>query len=201
MPSRSGPRKPLPPLTWWSTMRWATVAPLLPGPGTLAVEFGCGLGAYGARFARRFATYQGIEPDQDSANVARSRVEPFGGQIIADPTGLAHGSAGLVCAFEVLEHLPDDRQALAEWVQYAAPGATVIVSVPAEPERFGPWDERVGHYRRYSSADLADLLRAAGLTSVEARHYGFPFGYALEFARNTIARRRRTADLDVPFDK
>lgn len=198
----SSPRPTLPPLTWWGTMRWAAVAPHLPkDPDTVAVEFGCGLGAYGARFAARYPRYVGVEPDPTSAAVAQARVAPFSGEIVASASGLEPASAQFVCAFEVLEHLQDDRGVLIEWLRTAADGALVIVSVPAEPDRFGPWDEKVGHYRRYSRESMTELLSGAGLQPLLVQHYGYPFGYALETARNFIARREaaraRNATMEV----
>lgn len=191
----------LPPLTWWSTMRWATVEPYLPEDREISiVEFGCGLGAYGARFASMYRMYTGIEPDATSAEVARARVTPFGGEVRGEVGGLPPASVDLICAFEVLEHLEDDRGALVEWVRAAAPGALVIVSVPAEPDRFGEWDEKVGHYRRYSREGMTELLRSVDLEPIEVRQYGYPFGYALETARNLIARRQVAAARNAPME-
>lgn len=184
----------LPPLTWWATMRWAAVAPLLP-PGRPAkvVELGCGLGAFGARLARAYGDYVGVEPDPGSAAVARARVAPWSGQVVPGIDDLP-AAAELICAFEVLEHLPDDVAELRRWCRLAAPGALVAISVPAEPERYGAWDERVGHYRRYTREGVAAMLRASGVEPVTVTQYGYPFGYALEGARNAVARR---ADDDV----
>jgi hypothetical protein len=66
----------------------------------------------------------------------------------------------------------------------------VLVSVPADPNRFGPADELAGHMRRYSSEDLAALLESAGLEVLSIERYGFPLGVALETGRNAIAARR-----------
>jgi len=193
---------PLPPLTWWATLRWAAVTPLLPADrDTTVVEVGCGLGAFGARFAARYAGYVGVEPDAASAAVARGRVTPRSGVVVPDVAAVAEGSAGMLCAFEVLEHLSDDVAELRRWCRLAAPGALVVVSVPAEPERYGPWDERVGHYRRYTREGMAGVLRAAGVEPVAVTHYGYPFGYALERARNTIARRGAGEVTGVPMER
>ncbi len=189
---------PLPPLTFWGAMRWDLVRTLLPSRLGGVVEYGCGQGSFGARLAARSAAYVGIEPAAASADVARSRVTPFGGTVVPrweDPANpVTPADVELLCAFEVLEHIEDDERALQGWVAPLVPGTRVIVSVPAEPERFGPWDENVGHFRRYSSDGLTDLLASAGLVGARAAHYGYPFGYALEGARNAIARRRPVDD-------
>lgn len=184
----------LPPLTFWGAMRWDVVRTLLPAHLGTVVEYGCGQGGFGARLAARADRYVGVEPAAASAAVAHARVAPHGGVVVPDwddaDNPARTGPVDLVCAFEVLEHIEDDTGVLASWVARLGPGTRVIVSVPAEPERFGPWDENVGHYRRYDVARLTEVLTSAGLTDARAQHYGFPFGYALETARNAIARRR-----------
>lgn len=193
----------LPPLTWWSTMRWDVVSRALPtSRAASVVEMGCGMGAFGARLAARFDSYRGVEPAPESAQVARERVAPFGGTVVASAAELdpAH-PADLLCAFEVLEHIEDDSAALRDWVQHLRPGGRVVVSVPGEPDRFGPWDEKVGHYRRYSAEQLADLFADAGLRTIGVPYYGYPFGYALETARNLLAKRQEAQLRDVPMDQ
>jgi SAM-dependent methyltransferase len=95
-----------------------------------------------------------------------------------------------VCAFEVLEHIDDDRAALAQWVGRLAPGGTLLLSTPAGPRRMGPHDVIAGHFRRYSADGLGELARGVGLVDVRVVHVGFPVGYALEAVRNAAASRR-----------
>lgn len=67
----------------------------------------------------------------------------------------------MVCAFEVLEHIEDDKEALAERVTDVRPGGQLVLSVPAFQERFEPMDRHAGHFRRYSPEELT---RATGRT-------------------------------------
>jgi SAM-dependent methyltransferase len=96
----------------------------------------------------------------------------------------------MVCAFEVLEHLEDDAKALATWASLLQPGGWLLVSVPAHQDRFGPWDDLVGHFRRYDPAAMTALLVQAGFGQIDIRLYGFPLGYLTEPARNVVAKRR-----------
>ncbi len=72
----------------------------------------------------------------------------------------------VVCSFEVLEHLEDDAAALAGWATFIKPGGHLIMSVPGFAERFGPMDENVGRFRRYSPADLRERICSATACSV-----------------------------------
>jgi SAM-dependent methyltransferase len=62
-----------------------------------------------------------------------------------------------VLALDVIEHIDDDRAALARIATLVRPGGVAIVSVPALPELFSCFDEVQQHRRRY----LPHSLRAA----------------------------------------
>lgn len=81
-------------------------------------------------------------------------------------------SFDLICALDILEHVADDAGALAELARVAAPGATVLLSVPLHPEYWTPFDDLVGHYRRYPPEQLAALLAAHGLEVAQSAVFG-----------------------------
>lgn len=161
------------------------------------LEVGCGQGALAVLLAQRF-DYVGFEPDEASFRVAQDRLRLVGrGRVVnAALPEVPEREYDLVGAFEVLEHLADDAQALAAWTRWLRPGGRLLLSVPAHPRRYGPADEYVGHYRRYSREGLEALLLRAGLSEPRIVAYGFPLGYVLEWGRNLILGRRlrRTSD-------
>jgi SAM-dependent methyltransferase len=181
----------MPPLAPLARLRWSVVEPRLREMAPESVlEVGCGLGGFGARVARR-GRYLGVEPDDMSFATARARVEASGGRVVHGMLAdVAEGPFDLVCAFEVLEHIEDDRSALAEWVDRIGPGGWLLLSVPAGPDRFGPSDRAAGHFRRYSPDHLVDLVGEAGLTDVQVTYYGWPLGYVTEGVRGRIAARK-----------
>jgi SAM-dependent methyltransferase len=181
-----------PPLAPRARLRWSVVSRLVAGLAPQSIlELGCGLGGVGVRLAR-IARYTAVEPDEQSWMVAQGRIAPVGGEVIHGdhhkaPTDRQYD---LVCAFEVLEHIADDAAALADWLPLVRPGGHLLLSVPSDPQRFGPWDTLVGHYRRYSAAELAQRLDEAGATEVVLRHYAWPLGYLLDGVRDRMARGR-----------
>lgn len=179
---------PLAPNAW---LRFDTIGRMMP-PGVKDVlEVGCGQGAVGARLAQRYE-YLGVEQDESSYNVARQRVAAMGrGEVrLSSFSDLGDEKFDLVCAFEVLEHIEDDEAALEEWASRLRPGGWLLLSVPAHQRRFGPWDELVGHFRRYDPEEMTALLRDRGFTDIDLRQYGMPLGYLLEAGRNVIGKRR-----------
>ena len=179
-----------PPLPPNAALRWDIVRARVDQASPQSVlELGVGQGAVATRLAAR-ASYVGVEPDATSRATASARLGD-GSRIVTDLTDLPDDEQfDLACAFEVLEHIPDDKGALSEWVERVRPGGHVLVSVPAEPDRFGPFDELVGHLRRYTTEDLASLFESAGLDVVSVDHYGYPLGNVLEAGRNVIGKRR-----------
>jgi SAM-dependent methyltransferase len=181
-----------------ASLRWAVVRPLLDELGPRSVfEVGCGQGSFGSRIAER-SRYTGVEPDEQSYLVARERIERFGGTVIHGMSDLVPGDGqfDMVCAFEVLEHIEDDTASLRDWMTRVRPGGSVLVSVPAWPDRFTKMDELVGHYRRYRPEDIDRVLTEAGCVDVRHQLYGWPLGYALESVRVRIAERRGVASED-----
>ncbi len=189
---------PLAPNAW---LRYDVVQRMLPRDGiTDVLEIGCGQGAFGARLARRYR-YLGVEPDKTSWAVAQRRITAVSSGEVRNVTVETLGTErfDLVCAFEVLEHIEDDAAAVKDWAGRLRPGGWLLLSVPADQRRYGPWDELVGHFRRYDPEAITDLLASCGFGEIKVRYYGFPLGFALEAGRNLIGRRRLTPAGDHTF--
>jgi SAM-dependent methyltransferase len=95
----------------------------------------------------------------------------------------------LVCAFDVLEHIEHDREALAEWAGWLRAGGKLCISVPAHRSRWGAGDEWAGHWRRYDRSDIESLVRSAGFSIEHIECYGFPLGNVTEWYGERFYRR------------
>lgn len=69
----------------------------------------------------------------------------------------------LICLFDVLEHVADDKTALARLIPLLAPSGHLILTVPAYQFLFSAHDKLNHHHRRYSRAGLEALLAGSGL--------------------------------------
>jgi SAM-dependent methyltransferase len=96
---------------------------------------------------------------------------------LADLTGLPHRdcSIDLLVCYHVLEHVPDDRAAMAEISRVLAPSGTALLQVPWRPGTLtdedpdAPVEERVARFGqadhvRYYGDDFEDRLLGAGLS-------------------------------------
>ncbi|EIL87263.1 hypothetical protein UU9_16526 [Rhodanobacter fulvus Jip2] len=126
-------------------------------------------------------------------------------QLRARGANTAHGMIGalpcasasfdLVCALDILEHVADDEGALRELARVAAPGATVLLSVPLHQHAWTAFDEFVGHCRRYEPDQIMTLLAQHGFTIEQSAVYGMQpkSSRLLELGQWFLVHRRQRA--------
>jgi glycosyltransferase involved in cell wall biosynthesis len=68
-----------------------------------------------------------------------------------------------VICLNVVEHLADDIGVLKNIREVLDDGGRAIILVPCGPALFGTLDTVLGHHRRYTRAQLSDLVQKAGL--------------------------------------
>lgn len=156
------------------------------------LEIGCGRGDLLVQLAHRGFEGVGVEISPEAFATARSAAAEFPHQLrVFDQLDAVAGQTfDLVMAFEVLEHVPDDRATLAQWAQHVAPGGRFLLSVPAHMRKWTRADEFGGHLRRYERPQLEALFRGAGLSVDDIWTYGFPLSSVTRRARNVAYRRR-----------
>ena len=100
-----------------------------------------------------------------------------------------------VCALDIVEHVEDDDGVLAEISRVAAPGAAVLLSVPLHPAYWTPFDDMVGHRRRYEPDAIVAKLAKHGLVVERSAVYGMkPKSSALvDFGMRLLERNRGRA--------
>jgi len=99
---------------------------------------------------------------------------------------IAPASLDLVVAYDVLEHLDDDKAAAAGVFEALRPGGTFLVAVPCDPRLWSAHDDAVGHVRRYTRQTLTDLLAGAGFELEPMRSWNV-------LLRPVVALRRRSS--------
>jgi SAM-dependent methyltransferase len=70
----------------------------------------------------------------------------------------------VIGAFDVLEHVADDRKVIEQVKLALRPGGAFVITVPQYQWMWSRLDEIVEHKRRYSRAELTGKLREAGFT-------------------------------------
>lgn len=72
----------------------------------------------------------------------------------------------VVAAFDVIEHIEDDRAVLREMHRAARPGGGILLTVPQHPWLWSEFDARARHVRRYTARDLREKVLSAGFEIV-----------------------------------
>lgn len=140
-----------------------------------AVDIGCGTGYTAMLLQARFRMV-GADVAWDALSLSRGRGLKRLCQINMSDFSLPFKSSSfdLVLALDVIEHIEDDVRALAECQRILKKGGLLVVTVPAFLALWSPWDEALGHRRRYNAPGLALRAQEAGL-SIERLSYIFFF--------------------------
>ncbi len=87
----------------------------------------------------------------------------------------------------------DDHAVLAEIARVTAPGARLIISAPLHANRWIPFDDLVGHCRRYDPDVFFAILERNGFTIEESAGYGMQpkSSRLLDFGMRFLAWRPR----------
>jgi SAM-dependent methyltransferase len=111
-----------------------------------------------------------LEYGHEGAEVAHERGIPVvRGDAVSLP--LADESHDLVIAFDILEHIVDDKSAANEIVRVLRPGGTALIAVPCDMDLWSEHDVAVDHVRRYERDELVDLVHSAGLRIDDLRSW------------------------------
>ncbi len=94
--------------------------------------------------------------------------------VLGEVTSLpfADDAFDLVCALDIIEHVDDDDGALSELSRVAKPGGTLLISTPLHPSRWTPFDDLVGHKRRYEPQCLVAKLTQHHLAVASTAVFG-----------------------------
>lgn len=138
------------------------LAERLARPGLRMLDVGSGTGAVPADF-QRHGWILATDRSLDAMRFARGR--GVAAAAVSDATLLPVASAAvdLVLAFDVIEHVDDDRGMLVEIARVLRPGGAVAIHVPAWPSLWSRHDEVLQHKRRYTRRSLARLIAESPL--------------------------------------
>ncbi|MDB5691964.1 MAG: class SAM-dependent methyltransferase [Alphaproteobacteria bacterium] len=154
---------------WWYRARREVLATLiarkiaLPADARI-LEIGCGTG-HNLDMLKRFGRVDATEMDGAARAIASERLgRPVRDATLPALTGVPNGSYDLVAILDVLEHVEEDKAALASMAEKLRPGGRILVTVPAHPWMWSAHDEVNHHKRRYTRRTLRAAVAEAGLT-------------------------------------
>jgi SAM-dependent methyltransferase len=128
------------------------------------LEIGCGTGFVLAGIARAFPAMDlsGSDIFAEGLAFAAQRV-PGADLFQMDACRIPFVSAfDLAGAFDVLEHIEDDRTVLQQMFQAVRPGGGILLTVPQHMWLWSAMDDYSYHKRRYNRAELVAKVECAG---------------------------------------
>ena len=165
---------------WWFKARRNIILSLIkrftPGRAHHLVEIGCGTGGNLRLLANFSDKVTGLDASQDAVNYARDRVQ--GEVLLGDfRTALKNKwpEFDVVLIADVLEHVEDDAGFLTDIIDAVMPGTLVMITVPAHKMLWSPHDVALGHFRRYSRAQLKTLWQGHAVEQL----FFSPFNFVL----------------------
>jgi glycosyltransferase involved in cell wall biosynthesis len=179
-----------------------------PWVGARVLEIGAGMGNLSRHLAPRRKLY--VASDIDAEHLARLRVRfqlrpnvrlmrcDLGAP--ADFAPLAATADTVIC-LNVLEHIEDDAMGLANIASALVPGGVAIVLVPQDQAIYGTLDKELGHYRRYSEAELRTRMETAGLVVERVLHFNRVSRPGWWFSGCVLKRRGLSRPMLWAFDR
>ena len=171
---------------WWFVSRrrilMSLLRRLLPSRSDLEIlDAGCGTGI-NLEYLNEFGRVTGVDVSEDAIEFCRKR----GNENVqrGDLTSLEweDDRFDLVTVLDVIEHIDEDRAALAELIRVTKPGGHILITVPAFPALWSEHDEINHHRRRYRAGEIRDLVTASGCRIRKFTYMNaflFPIAYAV----------------------
>lgn len=112
-----------------------------------------------------------------------------------------------VFALNVVEHIKDDHQAIANCKKLLASGGTLIILVPAYQALYNRFDEELFHYKRYVKSDLQKLFVENGIAEKKSKYFNLMGVFGWFFSGKILKKKTIPGDqlkifnLLVPFFK
>jgi glycosyltransferase involved in cell wall biosynthesis len=151
---------------------------IAPFVGCRVLELGAGIGNLTRHLVRSRLSY--FATDIDGEHIARLRTRfqntPTLETRRCDLTSpkdfeLFIGKMDTVICLNVVEHVLDEEVAFHNISSSLSKGGKAIILVPQGQSIYGTLDEVLGHYRRYSEADLRAKMARAGLRTERVLHF------------------------------
>lgn len=164
------------------------------------LDLGCGTGYGAAKLASAASSVVGVDVSPDAIAFAKEAYAPSGVDFrVIDPNEalpFADGSFDVVLSFQVIEHVVDDRNYIAEANRVLSKGGVFVVITPDRASRLLPFQKPWNrwHLREYSMAQLRRLVETSFRVESALR-----MGAPDEIASIELNRYRWTKWLTLPF--
>lgn len=186
----------------WKNYWSSQIRPFVAGS---VLEVGAGLGANSEYVAAAgVSRLVRLEPDRslasqlaDSARTLEARGIRVEDRVGTLQTGAPGEQFQTILYIDVLEHIEDDRSEVALAAGHLARDGHLVVLAPAFQTLYSPFDQAIGHYRRYTDAGLRRLTPAS-LRVVTTFYLDGP-GALLSLGNRALLRHASPTETQIAF--
>jgi len=105
------------------------------------------------------------------SNYNEEHVEILEGKRLEYKKSIERSDADLMLLMDVIEHVDDDIGLIQEYSDKLAPGATILITVPAFNFLWSGHDIFLGHKRRYTRSSLIRTVETTGLSIINTSYF------------------------------
>ena len=103
-----------------------------------------------------------------------------------------------VLYIDVLEHIEDDRAQIEKAASHIRTDGHLIILAPAHQFLYTPFDQAIGHFRRYSRRALREVVAGTGLMPVSSKYLDSA-GIAASLANKLLLRSAMPTKSQIVF--
>lgn len=190
---------------WWFLVRSRIIAAfasryIYKGTPLKILNIGVATGAT-SEMLQRFGEVTSVEFEQSCVDFVREKVgiQVQQGSILE--LDFPDSTFDLVCAFDVIEHVEDDKLAASEMRRVTKSGGYMYTTVPAFMMMWSKHDEVNHHYRRYTASKFNNLF--SGSTPVKRTYFNsllFPLILVFRVLGRMLPKKKSTEGTGSDFE-
>lgn len=151
------------------------------------LEVGAGLGGNAPYLIENADSYTALEPDKALASL----IDVPNAEVICGTTSdLVGRKFDTILYIDVLEHIKDDASEFARATSLLSDKGILVILCPAHQFLYTPFDNAIGHFKRYSKSDFKILSDVNESVYLEKAYYLDSIGIAASIANKYILRSK-----------
>ena len=136
------------------------------------LDFGAGIGTLSEIFKLNGFNVSCLETNIEETNILKSK----GFKVYSDINSVADDSIDNIVTYNVLEHIPNDKEILKQVYKKLKKNGKLFIFVPAFHELYSSFDRNLGHVRRYEKEEFLSLIDTSGF-KIKTWQYFDSLGY------------------------
>ena len=173
---------------WWFTARLAILETvlkrqILKSDTKLSIlNVGVATGAT-TEMLMKYGSVTSLEYDKDCCDFLKDKtgIDAVNGSLTDLPFN--EGEFDLVCAFDVIEHIEDDKKAVEEINRVLKPNAQYFITVPAFQFLWSNHDVVNHHFRRYTKKGIDGIFKDSAFITSYSTYFNFWLFFPIAFVR------------------